>query len=114
MSQFPGPPSNQPISSEWTSTCGATPLASTTAVAMKAAAGAGLKNYLTGLQLDASSGHAIIQILNDSSAVLFTCTIGASGTSAAAAIGFNFPIPIMSSANTALNIKSSDASVNVY
>lgn len=115
MSQFPGPATNQPISSEWTSTCGATPLASTTAVAIKAAAGAGLRNYLVGLQLDAHSGNSVIQILDDSTTVLFTITVGASGGSSAAAAGFYyFPTPIRSSANTALSIKSSDATTSVY
>ena len=113
MSQFPGPPSNQPISSEWSATCGATPLTSTTPVTIKDAAGAGLRNYITGIQLDATSGQSTIQIL-DNGTVIFVITVGASGGSAAAAGFYYFPTPLRSSANTPLTLASTNGTTPVY
>lgn len=87
-------------------------LNTTTAVTIKAAAGAGIRNYLASIQLTAEAlGAATELAIRDGAAgtVLWRIKIGSSGIPA----GFEvtFPTPLKGTANTLLEVVTLTASV---
>lgn len=83
----------------------------TTAVTIKAAAGAGLKNYVTGLQIDAEAlGTATEVAIRDGAGgtVLWRTKIGTGGL--ASGRNIVFPSPLKGSANTLLEVVTLTAS----
>lgn len=83
----------------------------TTAVTIKAAAGAGLRNYVTGLQIDAEAlGTATELAIRDGAGgtVLWRMKIGASGLLAGRNIVF--ASPLKGTANTLLEVVTLSAS----
>lgn len=90
-------------------TCGASPLASATALVVSVAV-AGKRTYVTGLQLDTVSGHSQVTIL-DGTTPIFTITTGATNQITAQTI--TFQTPLMTSVNSALSIQSSTAGTSV-
>lgn len=80
----------------------------TTDVALKAAGAAGIKNYLTALQLQNTGAAAtIVSIKDGASTVIWSCSLPAS---MAAPIDVEFPTPLAGTAATALNIACGTAS----
>ncbi|QGH78678.1 hypothetical protein SEA_WESAK_37 [Microbacterium phage Wesak] len=76
-----------------------TALTTTTDVALKSAAGAGVRNYLTDLTLDNTGGTAVRAQIKDGSTVLWTGTVPANGT-----LDKQFKTPLRTGANATLNI----------
>jgi hypothetical protein len=85
-------------------------ITTTTQTAMKAAAGAGVKNYLTGIQLQNTSATATTVIVQDGSTTKWQVSLPASMTTP---IVMMFLSPIQTTANAALNI-TCGAAANVY
>ena len=85
----------------------------TTAVTIKAAAGAGLRNYITGIDLatDGALGAATEVAVRDGAAgtVIWRMKIGTTGLQSGRAI--SFPTPLKSTANTLLEVVTLTASV---
>lgn len=82
----------------------------TTAVTIKAAAGASLKNYITAIQLAAEAlGTATEVAVRDGAggAVLWRTKIGTGGL---AGLSITFPVPIVGTANTLLEVITLTAS----
>lgn len=76
----------------------------TTAVTVRAAAGAGLRNYITSMQLNHNVlGAATEFVIRDGAggAVLFRVGLN---TEALAPVGITFPVPLVGTANTLLEI----------
>lgn len=77
---------------------------SATAVAAKAAAGAGLRNYVTGLTLSTDTlGAATDFVVLDNTTPLYRIRLTAA---ALQAVNINFPTPLRPTANTAINIQT--------
>jgi len=84
----------------------------TTAVTIAAAAGAGIRNYITGVQITSDAlGTATELAIRDGAAgtVIWRHKIGTAGLPAG--WGITFPIPLKSSANTLLEVVTLTASV---
>lgn len=83
----------------------------TTAVAFKAAAGAGLKNYITGIQIMAEALNTATELaIRDGAGgtVLWRTKIGTGGL--VNGLPITFPTPLASSANTLLEVVTLTAS----
>ena len=85
-------------------------ITTTTQTAMKAAAGAGVKNYLTGIQLQNTSATATTVIVQDGSTTKWQVSLPAS---MATPVDYLFLSPIQTTGNAALNI-TMGAVANVY
>ena len=84
----------------------------TTAVTIKAAAGAGLKNYITAIQVSSEAlGTATVLAIRDGAAgtVLWRMTIPTTGLPAGG-IAITFPTPLVGTANTLLEVVTLTAS----
>lgn len=79
----------------------ASPIANTTAVQLKAAGAANVRNYLTGLQFHNSAVVASVITIQDGSTVIWTGYMPASMT---APVDISFATPLRGSAATALNV----------
>lgn len=76
----------------------------TTAVTIKAAAGSGLRNYITGLQINHNTlGAATELAIRDGAGGTVLWRVGLN-TTAAVPFGITFPVPIRSTANTLLEV----------
>jgi hypothetical protein len=76
-------------------------IVNTTAVALKAASGAGVRNYLTGVQYFNSAAVASEIEIRDGSTVIWRGFVPASMT---VPVQINFTVPLRGTANTALNV----------
>jgi len=76
--------------------------ASTSNTAVKAAAGAGVRNYLTWLTIAPDPNVTFVEV-RDGSTVIFKQKCGNAGSTE-----FTFPTPLRTTANTALNIAGND------
>jgi hypothetical protein len=83
----------------------------TTDAVLAAAAGAGLCNFLTGLQFKNTSAVASELVVKDGSTVLWRGHVGASMTAMEAV---TFPTPLKSSPNTALNAALLTTATSTY
>lgn len=104
-----------PLSSWRYASAGA--IADTNAVALAAAGGAGVYNYLSAIQLsntDATVG-TIVQVL-DGATVLWQFYLAPqiAATAGQNGVAVVFPVPLKGSANTALNVKCVTTSAEVY
>lgn len=79
-------------------------------VALQAAAGAGIKRYLTAMQVQNTSAVATTLIIKDGTTARWTVSLPASMTLPAE---FVFPTPIPTSANAALNAAAGTTGANV-
>lgn len=77
----------------------ASPIVNTTAVAMKAAAAAGIRNYCTGFTAVNNSATASIITIQDGATVIYTDYLAANSR-----IFVEFPVPLRGTAATALNV----------
>lgn len=77
-----------------------------------AAAGAGIRNYLSSLQIYNASTTATEVVIKDGSTVIWRMEFDADG--GAAGISINFANPLRSSANTALNVACITTGTKVY
>lgn len=94
--------------SDWTA---AVSLTNTDSTALKAAGAAGIKNYLTGLQIIQGGTTAnVVQVL-DGETVIWQ---GYVDTSAGQQIAVSFPTPLRGTAATALNVKLGTGTGPVY
>lgn len=75
-------------------------ITNTSDVVLAAAAGAGLRNYCTAIQLFNSSATATEVVIKDGTTVIWRGRVGASMTNP---VPITFPTPLKSSANAALN-----------
>ena len=85
-------------------------LTTTTAVAAKAAAAAGVRNYMTGLQIVNNAATATTVTVLDGSTVIWS---GALPATIGASLIVTFPTPLKGSAATAMNLNLSVASTVV-
>jgi hypothetical protein len=101
---------NKPFSlpeADWTYTGTLTTTADT---AMQAAGGAGIKRYLTAIQVQNTNAVATTLIIKDGTTAKHTISLPASMT---LPIDIEFPTPIQTTANAALNIACGTAGANV-
>ena len=85
-------------------------LTTNTDTALQAAWGAGIKKYLTALQLQNTNAVATTLIVKDGTTAKWTVSLPASMT---LPIDFVFPTPIQTTANTALNVACGTTGANV-
>ncbi|HDU1185824.1 TPA: hypothetical protein REU56_002934 [Listeria monocytogenes] len=90
---------------------GATPVTTTTDVALKAAPGAGIRNYLTGIQIQNTSTTATEVVIKDGATVIWRGYAPASMTVCA---DMTFPTPLRTTAAAALNFACITTAANVY
>lgn len=77
----------------------ASPITGTTATAIKAAAAAGIRNYVTGFTAYNNSATASIITIQDGATVIYTDYLPANG-----AVRVTFPVPLRGTAATAMNV----------
>lgn len=77
-------------------------LTTATDIAAKAAAGAGVRNYVTALQVQNTSATATEFQIKDGATVIWRCLLPANS----AVLDISFPSPLKGTANTALNIQA--------
>ena len=101
---------------DWQAGSGLTALATTTLTALKAAAGAGIRNYLTGLQIvNTSASVSTTVTILDGAAVIWTGYLPATSASLQALpIIIQFITPLKGTAATALNIQLGTTAASVY
>lgn len=87
----------------------ASPITVNTAVAMKAAAGANIRNYVTGFTAYNNSATASVISIQDGTTVVYTDYLPANG-----AIRVTFPTPLRGTANTAMNVVLATAATSTY
>ena len=105
-----GDPSN-----EFQATSGTTPLASTSSTQLVAAAGSGIRHYVTGIQVANNSTTGGTCSILDGGTVIWTGYLPATGTSLQEVpVTVEFRTPLKGTAATALNIQLSSASMSVY
>jgi hypothetical protein len=100
----PLPTYNQPFAvpaSQWTYAGATGGIVNTTPVAVKAAAGAGVRNYLVSVQYFNSAAVASEIEIRDGSTVIWRGFVPASMT---VPVSVTFEIPLRGTANTALNV----------
>lgn len=76
---------------------------------VKAAAGAGIRNYVTDLTVSNTSATATLVSLLDGAAVIWQGVVPATGS-----IIVNFATPLRGSANTAMNAQAAVAATTIY
>ena len=97
---------------EWTYAAASGGETGTSDVAAKAAAGVGLRNYITWLTVE--NVHASVDtefVVKDGSTVIYRGFVKANGV---APLRINFPSPLKSSANTAVNVACITTGSKVY
>jgi hypothetical protein len=101
-----------PPEATWSYAAASGGITNTTDVEAKAAAGAGLRNYVTGLQLRGASATATEFVIKDGATVLWRGHLGASAT----ITGYQctFDPPLRGTANTALNIACVTTGTQTY
>lgn len=87
----------------------ASPITVSTAVAMKAAAGTGIRNYVTGFTAYNNSATASVISIQDGTTVIYTDYLPANG-----AIRVTFPTPLRGTANTAMNVVLATAATSTF
>jgi hypothetical protein len=92
---------------DWTYTGTLTTTADT---AMKATGGAGIKQYLTALQVQNTNAVATTLIIKDGTTAKYTISLPASMT---LPLAVTFPTPIQTTANAALNVACGTTGANV-
>lgn len=86
----------------------------TAVVALAAAAGAGLKNYLTGISIQNASATIATEVLIlDGATVLWRGYLGI-GSLLNSAVGITFSSPLKTSANVALNVQCVTTASQIY
>ena len=90
--------------SEWSYTGSVTV---TTDIAVKAAAAAGIRNYVNGLQLQNTGAAATTFLIKDGTTVIWQCSLPAS---MATPVDIEFKIPLKGTAATAVNVACGTAS----
>lgn len=97
---------NKPFSipeADWSYSGIAGGIVNNTAVPIKAAAGAGLRNYITGFSLQNASAVATEVLILDGATVIWRGYVGT--TAINSVVGINFISPLKSTANAALNVQ---------
>ena len=89
----------------------ASPIINTSAVALKATAGAGIRNYLTGLTYFNTAAIASIITIQDGSTVIWTGYAPASMTNC---INVQFLTPLKGTANAAMNVVMNTTATNTF
>jgi hypothetical protein len=101
---------------DWQATSGLTPLATTTSTAVKVAGAAGVRNYVTAIQLVNNSATVSTNVaILDGATVLWAGWLPA--TTAAlpvVPVNINFPTPLRGTAATAVNIQLGTTSASVF
>lgn len=95
---------------DWTFACSAA-ITNTTDVAVKAAAGAGIRNYVTGLQVKNTNSTATEIVIKSASTVIWRGHVGASMTFSDRIV---FATPLRTAANAALNFACVTTGASVY
>jgi hypothetical protein len=99
----------------WQYTNNNTPLTGTTATAIATAAGTGLRNYLTGIQISNTSATATVLNVLDGSTVINSIHLPGTSTSLQETpYLYNFETPLRGSANTAMNVQCVTGGASVY
>jgi hypothetical protein len=96
---------------EWSGTTGATPITTTSVIPVKAAAGAGVRNYLGSLYI--GNAHASVSTaitILDGASIIGVCWVKAS----ADPVMLYFDPPLRSSANAALNMQCATTGASVH
>ncbi|RST54093.1 hypothetical protein [Variovorax sp. DXTD-1] len=94
----------------WSYAAAAGGIVDTTAVAMKTAAGAGVRNYLTGASIQNASATVDTEVLLlDGVTAIARFFVGAGQS-----VTVTFPSPLKSSANAALNVQCVTTAAQVY
>jgi hypothetical protein len=96
---------------EWSYASAAGGIINTTDVPLAATAGAGLRRYITTLQLKNTSATATEVVLKDGSTIIWRGHVSASMTSSEEII---FSNPLRTSANAALNVACITTAAAVY
>lgn len=85
-------------------------LTTNTAVAAKTAGSAGIKNYVTGIQIQNTNAVATTFLLLDGSTTIWSVSLPASMTTP---VDFTFPTPLAGTAATAMNVNCGTTGANV-
>jgi hypothetical protein len=101
---------------DWQATSGITPLATTTSTAVKAAGAAGVRNYMTGLQLynNGSATATNVSILDGATVIWTGFLPGFTTTDQAIPMEVIFPTPLRGTAATAMNIQCGTTAASVF
>jgi len=101
---------------DWQASSGLTALATTTSTQLKAAGAAGVRNYVTALQLYNTSATVSTTVtILDGSTVIWAGFLPATTASLPVVdLEVNFPTPLRGTAATAMNIQLGTTSANVY
>jgi hypothetical protein len=89
----------------------AAPITGTADTALKAAAGAGIRNYLVAIQVKNTNATATEIVIKDGGTVIWRGHVGANMLNADPIV---FPKPLKSSANAALNFAAITTAASVY
>lgn len=95
---------------EWQYAAASGGITNTSDVVLQAAAGAGIKNYLTGLSVANASATATEVVVKDGSTVIWRSYVAANLTLK----DIPFPTPLQSTANTALNVACITTGTQTY
>ena len=95
---------------EWQYAAASGGITNTTDVVLQAAAGSGIKNYLTGLSVANASATATEVVVKDGSTVIWRMYLAAN----APIQGIKFVTPLQSTANTALNVACITTGTQTY
>jgi hypothetical protein len=95
---------------EWSFASPSGGVVNTTDVVLAAAAGAGLRRYITGLQVSNNSATATEIVLKDGATVIWRGHLAGN----AGAVNFQFPNPLRTAANAALNFACITTGAAVY
>lgn len=99
---------------DWTYAAAAGGIINTTAVPLAAAAGAGLRNYLTGVSIQNASATIATEVtLLDGATVIWRGYLGV-GSLLNSAVGLAFPTPLRTSANAALSVQCATTASQIY
>jgi hypothetical protein len=88
-------------------------IVNTTDVVAKAAAGAGLRNYVTSIQFKNNNNVSTDLVIKDGSTVIWRGHMGV-GADDPGMIGITFPSPLRGTANTAINVACTVTGAAVY
>lgn len=99
---------------DWTFASASGGITTTADTVLIAAAGAGVRNYLTGISLvNASATIATEVVVKDGATVIWRGYLGI-GSLLNSAVGLTFPTPLRSTANTALNVAAVTTASQIY
>lgn len=101
---------------DWQATSGLTPLATTTSTAVRAAGAAGVRNYVTAIQLFNNSATVSTNVaILDGATVLWAGWLPATTASLPVVpVNITFPTPLRGTAATAVNIQLGTTSASVF